>query len=122
MTPRLRLFARAFALRCPNCGGGNLLNHWLSVADDCPRCGISLVRGNRVGAYIINIGVAEAITTGVIITLLVRDWPTPPWELLGWLAPLLAIVSPLAFYPFSRLLFAAADLAIHPNLHRDEDG
>lgn len=99
-----------------------MVRHWLSIADDCPRCGISLVRGNRVGAYIINIGVAEAVTTTVILGLIVGRWPNPPWELLGWLAPLLAVLTPLVFYPFARLLFVAADLAIHPGLHRDEDG
>lgn len=91
------------------------------IADDCPRCAISLVRGNRVGAYILNLGVAEVVVMLVVLTITVRAWPTPPWDLLGWLAPVLAITSPLVFYPFSRLLFVAMDLAVHPGLHRDED-
>jgi hypothetical protein len=94
---------------------------WLGIADDCPSCRISLVRGNRVGAYILNLGVAEVVVMAVILTITVRSWPDPPWDLLGWLAPALAITSPLLFYPFSRLFFVAMDLAMHPGLHRDED-
>lgn len=122
MTPsRLRLFGRALALACPNCGHRPVVHRWVILDDDCPSCCISLVRGNRVGAYILNLGVAEAVVVAVVLAIVVRDWPTPPWDLLGWLAPVLAIASPLAFYPFSRLLFVAMDLAVHPGLHRDED-
>jgi uncharacterized protein (DUF983 family) len=121
MSRRGTLFVRALRLRCPNCGAGGVLRHWLGVRDDCPACGISLVRGNRVGAYILNLGVAEALTALLIIGVVVRSWPEPPWDLLGWLAPLLAITSPLLFYPWSRLFFVAIDLAMHPNTVRDED-
>lgn len=121
MSARSRLFRRALLLRCPNCGSGNILRHWLAVRDDCPTCGISLVRGNRVGAYIVNIGVSEALTATLIVAVVVLQWPEVPWDFLGWAAPLLAIASPLIFYPFSRVIFVAADLAIHPELKRDED-
>jgi uncharacterized protein (DUF983 family) len=118
---RTRLFRRALLLRCPNCGGGGILRHWLAVKDDCPTCGISLVRGNRVGAYIVNIGVSETLTAALIVGVVVLQWPAVPWDFLGWAAPLLAVTSPLVFYPFSRLVFVAADLAVHPELKRDED-
>jgi hypothetical protein len=98
-----------------------VVHWWLRIADDCPRCGISLVRGNRVGAYILNLGVAEALTAGLIILVVVRSWPAPPWDILTWAAPLLAITAPLFFYPWSRLLFVAIDLAMHPGTVRDED-
>lgn len=97
------------------------MRQWLRIVDDCPSCGISLVRGNRVGAYIINIGVAEALTASLIVIVTVRSWPNPPWDFLTWAAPLLAVTSPLIFYPFSRMLFVAADLAVHPDMQRDED-
>lgn len=122
MSRRWTLFGRAMLLRCPNCGGGGVVRHWLHIADDCPTCGISLVRGNRVGAYVLNLGAAEAVVMAVVLTLVVRGWPDRvPWDLLGWLAPLLAITSPLIFYPFSRLAFVAVDLAMHPETRRDED-
>ncbi|HRP07586.1 MAG TPA: DUF983 domain-containing protein [Gemmatimonadales bacterium] len=122
MNTRAQLFRRALMLRCPNCAGGGVVRHWLRIVDDCPTCGISLVRGNRVGAYIINIGVAETLTATLIIAVTVSTWPDPPWTFLTWAAPLLAVTSPLVFYPFSRMLFVAADLAVHPGMRRDEDG
>ncbi len=121
MSRRWTLFGRALRLHCPNCNGGGVVHHWLGIVDDCPTCGISLVRGNRVGAYVLNLGVAEALTAALIIAVTVMRWPTPPWDLLGWLAPLLAVTSPLVFYPFSRLAFVAIDLAMHPGTVRDED-
>ena len=121
MTDRPTLFGRAAILRCPNCGGRGVIRGWFSAPDDCPRCGISLIRGNRVGAYILNLVVAELLVMAVILGVVVSSWPTPPWDLLGWLAPTLAITSPLLFYPFAKLAFVAIDLAVHPDMHRDED-
>src|SRR5690606_17924526 len=118
---RTRLFRNAILLRCPNCGSGGVVRYWLKVANDCPRCGISLVRGNRVGAYIINMAVAESLTIALIIGVIVKRWPDVPWDFLGWAAPLLAVLSPLMFYPFARLLFVAVDIAIYPDAKRDED-
>lgn len=121
MTARPLLFARAATLRCPNCGGRGVIRRWYDAPDDCPTCGISLIRGNRVGAYILNLVVAELLVMAAILGVVVASWPTPPWELLGWLAPTLAVASPLLFYPFAKLTFVALDLAVHPDLHRDED-
>jgi uncharacterized protein (DUF983 family) len=119
---RPTLFARALMLRCPRCAGGGLVRHWFVVADDCPACGLSLVGGgNRVGSYVYNLVVAELCTVALVVGIVWARWPTVPWDLLGWLAPLLAVTLPLAFYPFSRLLFVATDLAMHPSMRRDED-
>jgi uncharacterized protein (DUF983 family) len=107
-------------LRCPNCGAGSILRHWLAVHDDCPTCGISLVRGNRVGAYIVNIGVSEALTAALIVGVVVQQWPDVPWDFLGGAAPLTAICPPGAFYPSPVWLFVAADRAVHREHTRDE--
>lgn len=122
MITRPTLFARALTLRCPRCGGRGIIRHWLGVADSCPTCDISIVGGgNRVGSYVYNLVIAELCTVTLIVGLVWSRWPEVPWDLLGWLAPLLAVTLPLAFYPFSRLLFVATDLAMHPGMRRDED-
>src|SRR5690606_28684162 len=121
MSRRGRLFRNAILLRCPNCGGGGVVRHWLRIADDCPSCGISLVRGTRVGAYIINMAVSESLTAALIVGVIVSRWPEVPWDFLSWAAPLLAVLSPLVFYPFARIGFVAVDIAVHPHAHRDED-
>lgn len=48
-----------------------------------------------------------------------RTWPDPPWELLQYGAPVLMLIAPLAFFPLSRALFVAIDLAMHPDAAPD---
>ncbi len=106
-------------LRCPNCGGRSVFRHWFAMKEYCPTCGHSLANGNRVGAYIFNLGAAEIVLMAVLIWIVVARWPTPPWGLLQYLVPALALVMPLLFYPFSKLLFVAIDLAMYPDAKPD---
>ena len=114
MTRRPLLFARALMLRCPHCGGRRVLRHWLAMKASCPDCGLDLATGNRPGAYILNIAMAEVTLVVVLAIVVLRTWPNPPYNLLQWLAPLLMVLAPLLFYPFSKLVFVAIDLAMHP--------
>jgi hypothetical protein len=54
-----------------------------------------------------------------IVTVVVRRWPNPPWDTLQIAAPLLMVVTPLLLYPFSKMLFVAIDLAMHPEAAPD---
>lgn len=119
MAVRSRLFLRAVVLRCPHCGGRGLFRHWFAMNEACPTCRLSLATGNRVGAYIFNIATAEIVMTIVLVAIVVRAWPSPPWGALQYLAPALMLVMPLLFYPFSKLLWVAMDLAMHPNAEPD---
>ena len=120
MSRRPLLFARALILHCPNCGGRGVLRHWLAMKPSCPDCGLDLATGNRPGAYILNIAMAEVVLVVVIAIVVLRTWPNPPYSLLQWLGPLLMILAPLVFYPFSKLVFVAIDLAMHPEAAPDE--
>jgi hypothetical protein len=51
--------------------------------------------------------------------VLVMTWPSPPWRLLQYGGVPLMIVAPFVFYPFSKTLFLAFDLAFRPPT-RDE--
>lgn len=86
---------------------------------NCPRCGLSLSAGNSVGANLLNLVIAEAVLLIVIVGVVVASWPTPPWDLLQYGAPVLMLLTPLVFFPFSRLLFVAIDLAMHPDASPD---
>ncbi|MEO8029914.1 MAG: DUF983 domain-containing protein [Gemmatimonadota bacterium] len=117
MPPRRTLFRRALRHRCPRCGGGPLFRHWIQMADHCPVCGLSFTRGEsgyQLGAMWFNLLLAEAVSVGVFLTTVVLTWPNPPWDRLQIMGPLEAIISPLFFYPFSKTLFLAFDLAIRP--------
>jgi uncharacterized protein (DUF983 family) len=112
-----RLAGRALRLRCPNCGRVRVFRSWFKMLARCPECGLALDRGEQgyvVGAYMFNIAAAEAVFVILFVGVLVATWPTPPWRLLTWGAPILMVVMPLIFYPFSKTLFLALDLLFHP--------
>lgn len=83
----------------------------------CPTCGLPLERkeeGYIVGAYMFNIIAAELVFAFLFVAVLVVTWPTPPWRLITWGSAVLMLVMPLLFYPFSKTLFLAFDLAFRP--------
>jgi uncharacterized protein (DUF983 family) len=112
----LRLFGRAFLLRCPHCGRGPVLRHWLGLRVTCGACGLRLQRGEHdtfTGAMFILFTMVGVVSYAAIaVALLVAG--TTPWDLLQYGLPLLALVEVLAFFPFSKLLWLAFDLALRP--------
>ncbi len=116
------LFLRALRLRCPSCGGHPVILRWFMVSDNCPVCGIRLQRGEQgywVGAYMFNLVAAELVWAGSMVAIVWSTWPDPPWTGLLVGGVLLMVLAPMAFFPFSRLVFLAFDLVFRPP--RDED-
>ena len=62
---------------------------------------------------------AVLVVIGVLLVASLT-WPNPPWSLLTWGMPVAAVIVPLLFYPFSKVLFVAIDLALYPNAQPDE--
>lgn len=116
---RTRLFVRAAQLRCPHCGERGVFRHWFAMRARCDVCHLSLATGNSVGANLLNLVVAEAALVVALATIIIRSWPNPPWAFLQIGAPILMVAAPLAFFPFSRVLFVAIDLAMHPDAQPD---
>lgn len=117
-----RLFLRALALRCPACGGHPIFRRWTIMAEHCPSCGLALNRresGYSLGGFWLNLLFAELVTISIFVGTLLRTWPDPPWDLLQYGLPLLALITPVLFYPFSKTLFLALDLAVRPASHED---
>lgn len=119
MDRRTTIITRALRLRCPHCGGGGLFRHWVTMAQDCPHCGYSLASGNRVGANLLNLVASEVTLFIAMAVIIVRTWPNPPWTFLQFGAPTLMVIAPLVLYPFSKMLFIAFDLAMHPEAMPD---
>ena len=112
-----RALGRAAALRCPRCGDRGIVRGWTDVGPRCPRCGLRADRGEGdhfLGAMALNLVVAELATAAAVLAGLLVTWPEPPWGLLTWGGVALAALMPLAFYPFSKLLWLAADLRFRP--------
>jgi hypothetical protein len=54
------------------------------------------------------------IFAAVLVGAMVATWPKPPWARLAVLVVTLNLVFPIAFYPWSKLLWIALDLNLHP--------
>jgi len=113
-----RMLWRGMRRRCPRCGAGKLFTRWLRMVERCPRCGFGFQReeGAQLGGYVINFGVTEGLVCLVVATYIVAASANPdvaiwPVALGGFLA---AVVTPLVFFPFSRTIWAAIDLALTP--------
>ncbi len=110
------MLRRGLARRCPLCGSGGLFRRWFTIVDRCPRCGFRLERieGHWLGALGMNTVVTSAaVLVGVIVAFLLT-WPdgSAAAGLVG--VVLVAVAVPLAFYPVSKTLWSAIDLAMRP--------
>ena len=116
--PRVReLFARAFRLRCPVCGGGPILLSWFTLAPSCPDCGLHLDRdepGYWIGSYTLNLLLTEGVFGVVFLGGLWLTWPAVPWTGLAVLCGALAVLVPILVFPHTKLLYLAIDLAFRP--------
>ncbi len=114
----LRVLGRACRLRCPRCGGGPVLRHWLQLRERCGACDAALSRGEAdhfLGAMLFNLVIGELLFAAVLVAILVQTWPSPPWGTLERWAPIGALVTPFVLFPFSKLLWLGADLLVRPD-------
>ena len=116
--PRFRILAgRALRRRCPYCGGGNIFSGYWSLKAICPTCEVTFEReeGYFLGGYALNLVVSELLALGLAVWLIfgtrLRELPLLPQEII---AIALAVVFPLALFPYSRTVWMALDLFLHP--------
>jgi hypothetical protein len=88
------------------------------MCDRCPTCGFKFERepGFFVGAYFINFAITEGFLFVVVIGFLFAknansDASVVPPLIIG---AVFAIVAPMVFYPYSRTIWSAIDLAMSP--------
>jgi uncharacterized protein (DUF983 family) len=88
------------------------------MRERCPSCGYRFVReeGFFLGAYVINFAVAE-IALGLVliamVALIATGHQAKVWFWIAIAVPVQVVV-PAFFYPFSRTVWAAFDLMMHP--------
>lgn len=112
-----RMLGRALTLRCPNCGSHRIMASWFHMRERCPVCGLRVEReGNDylTGSVMFNIVLAELLFVIVLVAYLVAVWPRVPWDTLEIVAPLAMAVAPFVLFPFSKLVWLAADLSLRP--------
>jgi uncharacterized protein (DUF983 family) len=102
--------------KCPNCGSRGIFKGWWALRDRCPTCGHAYARedGYWVMAIIINTAVTEAIFGILFVGGLILTAPDFPWVPLLSIGVAANLIVPVIFYPFSKTLWVAADLYMHP--------
>lgn len=115
---------RGVRRRCPRCGSGGAFATWFRMAERCPSCRLRFERENDffLGAYVINFAITEGLLFLALLLFVLRlnADPATPWRPIVVVGVLVAIVAPVAFFPFSRTIWAAIDLAMRP-VPPDED-
>lgn len=110
------MLARSLTLRCPWCGGRRVMRSWFALRDQCPTCNLRYDRGDGfwLGAFVINFALTEGLLMAYIFIGIALTSPHPPAMklVLGGLIESVAV--PLLFFPFSRTIWAAFDVAMHP--------
>jgi uncharacterized protein (DUF983 family) len=112
------MLKRGLARHCPNCGGGHLFVHWFRMVERCPRCGIKFEReeGFYLGAFLINFAIGEGLIAvllfGYVILLSANQNVSVPAFIAAGIA--MSVVATLFFYPFSKTVWSALDIAMKP--------
>jgi uncharacterized protein (DUF983 family) len=118
------LLRRGLTKRCPLCGQGHVFRGWFTIMERCPRCNFRLderIEGHWLGSLGTNMIVSFVVLFVVMITGLVIVYPDfdRPWRLVS-VTVTVAVLFPLAFFPVSKTLWGAIDLAMRP-LEPDDD-
>jgi uncharacterized protein (DUF983 family) len=115
LTVRLLLW-RGLRRRCPLCGRGGLFTHWFTMLERCPRCGLRLERieGHWLGALGMNTIVSFTAVMVAMVTAFLATYPDGPLAVAVVVVVVTAVVVPLAFFPVSKTLWSAIDLAMRP--------
>lgn len=113
----MKEIGRALLLRCPHCGGDRMFRRWIVARTRCTKCGFRFDRGEDdyyIGAYTINLIIAELFVVGAMLIVIFVKWPDVPWDTLPWMLLGPAVIAPLFTYPFSKSLWLAIDLRFRP--------
>ncbi|HEX6511788.1 MAG TPA: DUF983 domain-containing protein [Chloroflexota bacterium] len=111
-----RVLGRAARLRCPSCGRASAFTSWFHMQERCPVCHFWFERGDGyfIGAACVNLVAAIIFPAVVYAIFLALTWPNPPWLVAGVVSAATAVIVPIVFFPFARVIWLAFDLVIRP--------
>jgi hypothetical protein len=93
-----------------------LFPRWVTMLAHSPRCGHRFERdpGYWLGAVIVNTAVTFVLLIAMGLGMILATWPNVPWTTVLIVTLVLNGLFPLFFYPFSRTIWVALDLAVRP--------
>lgn len=111
-----RTVLRGLLRRCPLCGSPGIFTSWYHQRERCPVCNYPTTRveDQWIGSLGMNIIVSFALLFATIAVGFAVTYPDPPVGVLLTIAVVVAAVFPVAFFPISRSLWSAIDLAMRP--------
>ncbi|HEX7102583.1 MAG TPA: DUF983 domain-containing protein [Nitrolancea sp.] len=118
----MRILGRGVLGRCPNCGQRRVFRRWFHMVDRCPNCGIFFEReeGYWTGAVAVNTIVTELVFAIVLVIGVIWTWPDIPITPMLIIALVLNGIFPIFFYPYSKTIWMALDLVLHPLEEREQ--
>ena len=110
------LVKRAARRACPVCGNGGVFQSWFKLRDRCPTCGHDFSRepGYWVTAIIVNLAVIEGLFLLSFIGVVIFTAPDVNWPLILGIGLVMNVIFPIFFFPYSKTLWMALDLSVHP--------
>ena len=113
-----RMLWRGARRRCPRCGAGGAFVTWFRLAERCPSCRLRFEREGDffLGAYVVNLAFTEGLLAMLLFAYVLKavDDPATSSTPVLVVTVVLAVVAPVLFFPFSRTIWAAVDLATRP--------
>jgi len=103
--------------RCPYCGRGAVITGLFSMHERCAVCGYVFKRGNPAyfsGAIFINYLLGAGASLISFLVVLAATWPTVPWNVLAYAAPVGVLTIVLVLYPVSKMILLAIDVRMRP--------
>jgi hypothetical protein len=77
------------------------------------------VDGYWLGSMVINLAVTQVLLLSTLVVLLIVTWPDVPWTAALVVVVAIAVIVPVAFHPFSRMLWVAGERHVHLRAHPD---
>jgi len=86
------------------------------MRERCPVCHFWFERGDGyfIGATCVNLVAAIVAPAAIYGIILAVTWPNPPWLAAAIAAIMVALATPIVFYPVARIFWLSLDLAIRP--------
>ena len=113
---RVRVLARGATMACGVCGRRGLFTRWITMTEECPRCGLRFERfpGDFVGAVGINYILSFGILISGLVTFFVLTYPNIPFG--PWFFVVVVAIAPVPIitFPISKTLWLAINLLMNP--------